>query len=65
MSDNGGKTVSSSMPGLLFIVFIVLKLVGVIDWKWLWVLAPLWMPFSIVVFCIIMYSVISFIVNSN
>ena len=29
-------------PGLLAIVFIVLKLAGVIAWSWLWVLAPLW-----------------------
>jgi len=30
--------------GLLGIAFIVLKLTGVIDWSWLWVLAPLWGP---------------------
>jgi len=28
--------------GVVFIVFIVLKLVGVIDWSWWWVLSPLW-----------------------
>lgn len=28
--------------GLLTIVFIVLKLTGVIAWSWLWVLSPLW-----------------------
>lgn len=28
--------------GLLTIVFIVLKLIGVIAWSWLWVLAPIW-----------------------
>jgi uncharacterized protein (DUF983 family) len=28
--------------GLLAIVFIVLKLTGVIDWSWVWVLAPIW-----------------------
>lgn len=27
---------------VLAIVFIVLKLCGVIDWSWLWVLSPLW-----------------------
>lgn len=30
--------------GLLTIVFIVLKLIGVIGWSWLWVLSPLWIP---------------------
>jgi hypothetical protein len=28
--------------GLLTIVFIVLKLIGKIDWSWWWVLSPLW-----------------------
>ena len=27
---------------LLGVAFIVLKLVGVIDWSWWWVLAPIW-----------------------
>lgn len=30
--------------GVLFIVFLVLKLVGVIAWSWWWVTAPLWIP---------------------
>lgn len=34
--------------GVLGIVFIVLKLCKVIDWDWIWVLAPLWMPITIV-----------------
>lgn len=28
--------------GVLFIVFLVLKLMGVISWSWWWVTAPLW-----------------------
>jgi hypothetical protein len=39
-------------PGVcvaLTIIFIVLKLVGVIDWAWGWVLAPLWIPIIIAV----------------
>ena len=31
--------------GLLTIVFIILKLVGTIDWSWWWVLSPLWITF--------------------
>ena len=37
-------------PGLLAILFITLKLTGVITWSWLWVLAPIWIPFVIIVF---------------
>lgn len=28
--------------GLLTIVFITLKLTGVITWSWVWVLSPIW-----------------------
>lgn len=27
---------------LLTVVFIVFKLTGVIDWDWIWVIAPVW-----------------------
>lgn len=28
----------------VFIVFLILKLVGVITWSWWWVFSPLWLP---------------------
>jgi len=31
----------------LFLVFLVLKLVGTIDWSWWWVTAPIWIPCAI------------------
>lgn len=37
-----------SFFGLLTIVFITLKLIGTIDWSWLWVLSPIWIPFTLV-----------------
>ncbi|MCC2653322.1 MAG: hypothetical protein K0Q60_3488 [Microvirga sp.] len=39
MENRGGGV---GFIGLLTIVFITLKLTGVIDWSWLWVLAPIW-----------------------
>ena len=33
--------------GMLAILFIGLKLAGVISWSWWWVLAPIWMPTAI------------------
>lgn len=33
--------------GLLAIVFIALRLCGVITWSWLWVLAPIWIPIAL------------------
>lgn len=32
---------------VLGLIFIVLKLVGTIDWSWWWVLAPFWGQFAI------------------
>lgn len=42
--DNSSKTASGGIGffGLLGIAFIVLKLCGVIDWPWVWVLSPIW-----------------------
>ena len=58
MSDN--KTTSSSgigFSGLLAILFIALKLTGVIAWSWWWVLAPIWILFVIVVLVLIVIGI--------
>lgn len=34
--------------GLLGIVFIILKLTGVIDWNWWWVTSPLWGGYALI-----------------
>ena len=39
---NSSSSGGIGFVGLLTIAFIVLKLTGVIDWEWLWVLSPLW-----------------------
>ncbi len=39
--------------GILGIVFIVLKLVGVVSWSWWWVLAPFWIPWAIAGFVLV------------
>ena len=47
---NNSKVNSSkgiTFTGLLQIVFIVLKLCKVIDWSWVWILAPAWISVSI------------------
>lgn len=49
--SNGKKSTTVSVSGLfstlLQIAFIVLKLCHVIEWSWLWVLAPTWIPLII------------------
>lgn len=44
MRDNSTSAGGIGFCGLLTIVFIVLKLLGVIHWSWVMVLAPLWIP---------------------
>lgn len=41
--------------GLLTIVFIVLKLLNVIDWKWIWVVSPIWIGFALLLLAIVLY----------
>lgn len=49
--------------GLLQIVFIVLKLCGVIDWTWLWVLAPAWISTSATVAGVVIVLIVTAIAN--
>jgi len=37
----------TSFCGALGLLFIALKLTGVIAWEWVWVLAPLWVPLTL------------------
>lgn len=49
MKDNKSTTTGIGFTGLLTIVFIVLKLTGVISWSWLWVLSPIWISAILVI----------------
>ena len=41
MSENNNTSSSGlGLGGVLTVVFVVLKLVGVIDWSWWWVFSP-------------------------
>lgn len=42
MKNNKSSGSGIGLSGLLGVVFIVLKLCGVINWSWLWVLSPFW-----------------------
>lgn len=42
MSAQQTSSSGVTLLGLVFIVFLTLKLCGVITWSWWWVTAPLW-----------------------
>lgn len=47
MNKDGRAVGGMTLSGTLTVIFVVLKLVGVIHWSWLWVLAPMWLPTAI------------------
>lgn len=51
--DNSGKI---GFTGALTLAFIVLKLCGVIDWSWVWVLSPMWISLvvALMIFAVMM-----------
>ena len=60
MNDKTNKTTSSAgglgLGTVLTIVFVVLKLCGVINWSWFWVLSPIWisLAFSLLLLLILL-----------
>lgn len=60
MNDKTNKTTSSAgglgLGTVLTIVFVVLKLCGVINWSWFWVFSPIWisLAFSLLLILILL-----------
>lgn len=60
MKNSGGGL---GVGSVLTIVFVVLKLVGVINWSWWWVLSPLWIGFGVTVLLILLFLLAAAIVG--
>lgn len=58
MSTHSSSSSGIGFFGLLTIVFITLKLTNVIDWPWLWVLAPLLISTSIALIVLLVFLII-------
>ena len=46
---NNKKSKGMPLGGVLLVIFVVLKLTGLITWSWWWVFSPIWIPLLIVV----------------
>jgi len=55
MERKSGQSGGVGFTGLLTLLFIGLKLGGIIDWSWWWVLSPLWISFLIALILIAIY----------
>lgn len=52
------KETGIGFGGILFVVFLILKLTGYIDWSWWWVTAPLWIPFAIAIVFLVISAIV-------
>jgi hypothetical protein len=57
--ENNSSSLSLSLT--VFVVFLTLKLSGVIDWSWWWITSPLWLPFAFVLATIAIISIFALI----
>lgn len=55
-SANEFRTVMEAV----LLVFVVLKLTGVVDWAWIYVLMPFWIPLIISIFIIMWLLVVNY-----
>jgi hypothetical protein len=53
MSDKNSASGGIGIGMVLFIVFLVLKLTGNIDWSWWWITLPLWWMIPMVLLILI------------
>lgn len=59
MSKNTKTTTTSiSLLGVLQIIFIVLKLCGLIDWSWWKVFIPMWIDIGIIAGFLLLYLIV-------
>ena len=59
MENKEVKTTGLGFVDALTILFIALKLTGVIDWKWIWVLSPIWISISVLILIVVIFLVVS------
>jgi uncharacterized membrane protein len=63
MDEN--KKVSINFGGCGFtltIIFLILKLTHVIDWEWIWIFAPVWIPLAIAASILLIYFLVTLII---
>lgn len=64
MNNRINIEIGGEFCSLLGLIFITLKLTGFINWSWLWVLAPFWIPFAITGIVLLVIFILMF-VNNN
>ncbi|MGC6586550.1 hypothetical protein ACPV3A_16480 [Paenibacillus sp. Dod16] len=60
---NESKSGGIGVLGLLGVAFVVLKLIGVIDWSWWWVTLPFWGGIALVLIIIVAIHLVSAVIE--
>lgn len=63
MDNNHGKFGGMSLPTILFLIFLVLKLTRQINWSWWWVTSPLWIPIAFLVLVAILGMLVAIVLG--
>jgi hypothetical protein len=51
------------LPLILFVIFLGLKITGVINWDWIWVFSPIWIPIILIFMLIIAIYILKSIIE--
>lgn len=62
MDKNSGSS-GLGLTSVLTIIFVVLKLVGVINWSWWWVLSPILIDIGLAIIVALIY--VAYVVHDN
>jgi phosphoglycerol transferase MdoB-like AlkP superfamily enzyme len=62
-SSNAGCL--GGLPTMLLVAFIILKIIGVIDWSWWWVVSPFWITAGLAVLALLVLTIISKILDKK
>lgn len=57
------EVIGLNFADVLLLIFITLKLLGIINWSWWWVLSPIWIPLAIIVVLVIIYFIVAAIID--
>ena len=57
MEKNSGST-RLGLGSVLTVIFVVLKLVGVIAWSWWWVLSPILIDIGLTIIALVIYAAV-------
>ena len=63
MSNSSSSSSGIGFSGLLTVVFITLKLTGYINWPWVWVLSPMWIPLLIAAVLLLVIGIVAYMEN--